>query len=172
MIDIPADTKRPEVFSRVQGVLDDLGLRIDTYDDTRPWGGYYVIVESQADLFIRTFFPHLGMDDFRGFKKLSPKILMVAPGKRLSWQYHHRRSEIWKVIGGSAVIAISDTDEEKEADETGPGMVIEIEQGQRHRLIGTGEWGVIAEIWRHTDPKNPSDENDIVRLKDDFGRHG
>jgi mannose-6-phosphate isomerase len=29
---------------------------------------------------------------------------------------------------------------------------------------------MIAEIWQHTDPENPSDENDIVRLQDDFGR--
>ncbi|MCU0327251.1 MAG: phosphoheptose isomerase, partial [Spirosomaceae bacterium] len=40
----------------------------------------------------------------------------------------------------------------------------------RHRLVGVNEWGIIAEIWQHTDPKNPSDENDIVRVQDDFGR--
>jgi len=29
---------------------------------------------------------------------------------------------------------------------------------------------VLAEIWQHTDAQNPSDENDIVRVQDDFGR--
>jgi mannose-6-phosphate isomerase len=36
--------------------------------------------------------------------------------------------------------------------------------------LGTGGWGIIAEIWRHTDAENPSDEEDIVRVQDDFGR--
>ena len=47
--------------------------------------------------------------------------------------------------------------------------VVQLKQGERHRLIGLDGWGIVAEIWRNTDIKNPSDENDIVRLKDDFG---
>ncbi|MFO0703343.1 MAG: phosphoheptose isomerase, partial [Patescibacteria group bacterium] len=40
----------------------------------------------------------------------------------------------------------------------------------RHRLIGAGVWGVVAEIWQHTDPTKPSDEQDIVRVSDAYGR--
>jgi hypothetical protein len=29
--------------------------------------------------------------------------------------------------------------------------------------------GIVAEIWQHTDLNQPSDEEDIVRLQDDFG---
>ena len=50
------------------------------------------------------------------------------------------------------------------------GELISLEQGERHRLLGLHDWGVVAEIWMHTDPSNPSDEEDIVRLQDDFGR--
>jgi len=50
------------------------------------------------------------------------------------------------------------------------GSIVELAQGERHRLVGVDEWGVIAEIWKHTDPTNPSDESDIVRVQDDFGR--
>ena len=32
------------------------------------------------------------------------------------------------------------------------------------------DFGVVAEIWQHTDLNNPSDENDIVRIQDDYGR--
>jgi mannose-6-phosphate isomerase len=39
-----------------------------------------------------------------------------------------------------------------------------MDKGERHRLIGLASCGVIAEIWQHTDPKDPSDEEDIVRL--------
>jgi hypothetical protein len=41
---------------------------------------------------------------------------------------------------------------------------------QRHRLVGLDRPAVVAEIWSHTDPKHPSDEEDIVRLEDDFSR--
>ena len=48
--------------------------------------------------------------------------------------------------------------------------VVSLQQGERHRLIGTQGWGVVAEIWMHTDPNHPSDEADIVRLQDDYSR--
>jgi hypothetical protein len=31
-------------------------------------------------------------------------------------------------------------------------------------------WGVVAEIWQHTDPAVPSDEDDIIRVQDDYNR--
>jgi hypothetical protein len=36
--------------------------------------------------------------------------------------------------------------------------------------VGLQGWGVLAEIWQHTDAGQPSDEDDIVRVQDDFGR--
>jgi mannose-6-phosphate isomerase len=45
-----------------------------------------------------------------------------------------------------------------------------MDKGERHRLIGLDSWRIVAEIWQHTDLENPSDEDDIVRLQDDFGR--
>lgn len=46
--------------------------------------------------------------------KLSPKILIVKPNARLSWQYHNRRAEIWQVYKGTTGIIRSDTDVENE----------------------------------------------------------
>ena len=34
-----------------------------------------------------------------------------------------------------------------------------LEKGERHRLVGLSDWGKIAEIWQHTDPNNPSNED-------------
>ena len=158
------------VFKKVSQFLKEQELTATTHDDTRPWGGFYVIDENQAAKFIRLFFPHLTQNELNISGKLSPKILIVAPDKRLSWQYHHRRAEIWKLIAGEAAVMISDSDEENEIITLSKGDIIELKQGERHRLIGTDNWGVIAEIWRHTDSNNPSDENDIVRVQDDFGR--
>ena len=129
-----------------------------------------MIDERDADKFITLYFPHLTKAELMIGGKLSPKILVVAPDKRLSWQYHHRRAEIWKLIGGVAGVVTSNTDQEKDVSNLAIGDIIQLKQGERHRLIGLKSWGIVAEIWRHTDPSNPSDEDDIVRLQDDFGR--
>jgi len=50
------------------------------------------------------------------------------------------------------------------------GEVVSLQQGERHRLIGTNDWGIVAEIWMHSDENHPSDEDDIVRLQDDYSR--
>lgn len=165
-----AETEKSTVFETVRQNIEGQGFGIVNEDSSRPWGGFFVIDEAQAPKFIETFFPHLSLADFAGFEKLSPKILIVAPNKRLSWQYHFRRAEIWKVIGGTAGVVVSDTDEETAQLELPINSIINLEQGERHRLVGVDEWGIIAEIWQHTDPQNPSDENDIVRVQDDFGR--
>jgi len=45
-----------------------------------------------------------------------------------------------------------------------------LQQGERHRLIGLDEYCLVAEIWQHMDADHPSDEEDIIRLQDAFGR--
>ena len=50
------------------------------------------------------------------------------------------------------------------------GDQIKLKQGERHRLIGLDEYCLVAEIWQHIDKNNPSNEDDIVRVQDDFGR--
>ncbi|RYU96443.1 phosphoheptose isomerase [Emticicia agri] len=165
-----AHTEKNVVFKEVEKVITDLGFTIANQDKSRPWGGFFVLDESQAPKFIETYFPHLSINDFGIGQKLSPKILVVAPDKRLSWQYHFRRAEIWKVVGGIAGVVTSETDEENELQTLELGTIINLKQGERHRLIGLDQWGIIAEIWQHTDPENPSNEDDIVRVQDDFGR--
>ncbi|WP_372637442.1 phosphoheptose isomerase [Fodinibius sp.] len=163
-------SEKQEVFEEVAQKINNQGFTIVDQDRQRPWGGFFVIDEQQAQEFASTYFPHLSMDDLTISGKLSPKVLMVAPGKRLSWQYHHRRAEIWKVIKGPAGVVTSETDEQGNLEEYDSGDVITLRQGERHRLVGLDNWGVLAEIWQHTDPAHPSDEDDIVRLQDDFGR--
>lgn len=170
MLQFSKDTSKEKVIEEVRSYLVREGFQIADHDGTRPWGGFFVIEENQVPEFIQSFFPQLSLTDFDGFNKLSPKILLVAPQKRLSWQYHHRRSEIWKIIGGKVAVAISNTDDQSDALLFSTGSIVELEKGKRHRLIGLEEWGVVAEIWKHTDPAHPSDESDIVRVQDDFGR--
>jgi mannose-6-phosphate isomerase len=169
-LNFKSSTPKELVFEHIAEYLHLQHLKISKQDNTRPWGGFFVIEENEAETFIKLYFPDLTKEDLNISGKLSPKILIVATEKRLSWQYHHRRAEIWKLIGGTAAIVTSDTDEEKETRYLKLGDIIQLKQGERHRLIGLESWGILAEIWQHTDAENPSDEDDIIRLQDDFGR--
>ena len=161
--------QKEEVFEQIEKYISSF-VRIRYKDMTRPWGGFLVIEEEDAEKFIQQFFSHLTKEELSISGKLSPKILLVEPGKKLSWQFHHRRAEIWKLVSGRAGVIKSDDDSENEIIILEPGDLVELKQGERHRLIGLEKWGIVAEIWRHTDAGNPSDEDDIVRLQDDFGR--
>ena len=164
------DTQKQALFQEIAEKLQQQGFAIERQDPTRPWGGFFVIQEDQAQEFADTYFNGLSVEGLRISGKLSPKILLVAPQQRLSWQYHHRRAEIWQVVQGPVGVATSDNDEQGEVKNYQVGERIVLQQGEHHRLVGLKNWGVLAEIWQHTDANNPSDEDDIVRVQDDFGR--
>jgi quercetin dioxygenase-like cupin family protein len=50
------------------------------------------------------------------------------------------------------------------------GETITLKKGEPHRLIGLENWGMVAEFWQHTNPAAPSNEEDIVRVQDDYLR--
>ncbi|MDO7850424.1 phosphoheptose isomerase [Hymenobacter convexus] len=164
------NTQKETLFQQVADQLQAQGLRISQRDESRPWGGFFVIDEAQAQQFADTYFNGLPVETLRIAGQLSPKMLLVAPEARLSWQYHHRRAEIWQVVQGPVGVATSDTNAEGEVQSYAPGRRIILRQGERHRLVGLTGWGVVAEIWQHTNANQPSDEEDIVRVQDDFGR--
>ncbi len=134
----------------------------------KPWGGYVRLENSDAEAFARLYFPEVQFDTY---ENLSPKFLLVAPGKRLSWQRHDRRAELWRVLDGPVGIKLGETDEEPEdVRQLQTGEIIEFGVNVRHRLIGLESWGIVTEIWKHSDAANLSHEADIVRISDDFGR--
>lgn len=157
-------------FKEQQQNLTEKNFDIISMDHNLPWGGFFVISEEQAQQFANQFFDGLDVSTLKRGGALSPKILVVAPEKRLSWQYHQRRAEIWRVIQGRVGIKRSSIDEEGPLEVLDIGDTITLQQGERHRLIGLDDYAVIAEIWQHTDANHPSDEDDIVRVQDDFGR--
>lgn len=169
-LNIETKDNKNVVFEKTANFLSEKGLSIQSTDKKRPWGGFFKIQESDNQLFIENFFNDVPLNKVKTSEKLSPKILVVEPHKRLSWQYHFRRSEIWKVIDGTVKVVASETDEQTPAVIKNLNDVVILSKGERHRLIGNDTWGIVAEIWQHTDPENPSNEDDIVRLEDDFGR--
>jgi mannose-6-phosphate isomerase len=157
-------------FIRIQKEVEDLGFKILSKDFNRPWGGFLVIDENQSQEFSNMFFSEIDVNTLKIGGKLSPKILIVNPHSKLSWQYHHRRAEIWRVYKGKVGVSRSMNDIQNPKTILNEKDQITLKQGERHRLIGLEDYAVISEIWQHTDPDHPSDENDIVRISDDYGR--
>lgn len=164
---------KEKLINKVVTDLETKGYRVEEVNGSKPWGGYIRLSGSDADTFIGEYFSGLTPQEARlgvvGLE-LSPKILIVSPGQRLSWQYHHRRAERWVFLtpGG---FHVSDTDDEGELQSVEAGYDLQIAKGQRHRLISDRHnYTVVAEIWQHVDSEDPSNENDIVRLQDDYQR--
>jgi mannose-6-phosphate isomerase-like protein (cupin superfamily) len=109
-------------------------------EDHRPWGKF-------------RSFPHKDAS--------SIKILTVYPGGSLSLQYHDFRSEFWIVLDEGLEITIGDKIWKPRKNEE-----IFIQKKTPHRVRNLGKYPArIMEIW-----VGDSDESDIVRLKDDYGR--
>lgn len=162
-----------EFVSTIEQKVADAGFTIVEKNADKPWGAYLRIDSSQADEFVHDFFPGLSPEDARlGIEgaELSPKFLIVKPGERLSWQYHDRRAERWCFLTAGGYRK-SSTDDESDRFEARSGEVVQFQRGERHRLEGRSDGLVlVAEIWQHSEPDAPSDEDDIVRLADDYQR--
>ena len=159
-----------DYLHKIEDEIKGLGFDIVSKDFERPWGGFLVINEKQAQEFANKFFDGIDIESLKIEGKLSPKILIVEPNSKLSWQYHQRREEIWKVFKGTVGISRSHDNIQNPIVKIDEGGQVKLDKGERHRLIGLDDYAVLAEIWQHTDSNNPSDENDIVRLEDDYGR--
>ena len=94
-------------FKKIENQIIEKGFKITSKDFKRPWGGFLVIDESQAKDFTNTFFDGVNVETLKIGGKLSPKILIVSPNSKLSWQYHYRRAEIWRVYKGKVGISRS-----------------------------------------------------------------
>ena len=105
-----------DFFTINYNILKSQKLNIIDKDTDRPWGGFFVISENNAQDFSNIYFNGLNTEELKVSGKLSPKILIIAPNKRLSWQYHHRRSEIWKVVSGKINVVTSHDDIERKEE--------------------------------------------------------
>ena len=156
-------------FARALAEARGFGLEVREVDSSRPWGGFIRFERASLEAFLKAYWRdtpvrHTHLD-------LDAKLLLVAPGRRLSLQSHARRAEMWRVLEGPVLLTLGDDPEHVADSWRKPTEVIEIPCGQVHRLAAPPEsWGLVAEFWQHTDPDNASDEDDVVRYHDDYGR--
>jgi mannose-1-phosphate guanylyltransferase/mannose-6-phosphate isomerase len=131
---------------KVKNIIEILKSKWKTHTDFwttvfRPWGSYTIVDEG---IWFKT------------------KRLTVLPGKKLSSQMHHHRSEHWVVVSGIAKIRLDDND-----------MLLSKWQSTyipiwtKHRLENV--WKVDlhiieSQIWDYLE------EDDIVRFDDEYGR--
>ena len=155
------NVSKEKLISQTESWLEDNNLLIESKDTTRPWGAFWHISPESTDHFLKLFFPDFNPQG----QFISPKILLVEPDKRLSLQFHHQRAEEWHVVQGPVEVIAGDQDLILNSKQD-----VTLKAEEPHRLCGLKTAGVVAEIWKHTNPANPSTEDDIVRLQDDFHR--
>ncbi len=107
----------------------------------RPWGGYTSI--------------------FNG-DRFQVKRIFVTPGKKLSLQKHHHRSEHWIVVKGTAEVTIGENVQMLRENES-----VYIPLGEVHRLANPGK--ILLELIE-VQTGSYLGEDDIIRIVDEFGR--
>ncbi len=110
--------------------------------EERPWGCFYVI-----------------------HNELNYKLkrIEVNPGGRLSYQYHHKRSEAWTIVKGIGTITL-----DGQVNNYSEGDTILIPQGVKHRIENKGNSKV---IFIEVQTGSYFGEDDIVRIEDDYNRN-
>jgi mannose-1-phosphate guanylyltransferase len=108
----------------------------------RPWGGYTSI--------------------FNG-DRFQVKRIFVTPGKKLSLQKHHHRSEHWIVVKGTAEVTIGENVQMLRENES-----VYIPLGEVHRLANPGK--ILLELIE-VQTGSYLGEDDIIRIVDEFGRN-
>jgi mannose-6-phosphate isomerase len=109
--------------------------------DERPWGSFTVL-DDQPDHKV--------------------KRMVVAAGKRLSYQRHSRRAEHWFFVAGSGQVTLDGV-----THPVAPGDAVDIAVGVAHRIENSGPEDLVFVEVQHG---SYFGEDDIVRLDDDYGR--
>ncbi|MDK4738098.1 mannose-1-phosphate guanylyltransferase/mannose-6-phosphate isomerase [Rhizobium sp. CNPSo 3464] len=107
----------------------------------RPWGGYTSVLNGE---------------------RFQVKRIFVLPGKKLSLQKHHHRSEHWIVVKGTAEVTVGEHVQMLRENES-----VYIPLGEVHRLSNPGK--ILLELIE-VQTGSYLGEDDIIRLVDEFGR--
>jgi mannose-6-phosphate isomerase-like protein (cupin superfamily) len=120
---------------------DNSLLEIDNNSEDRPWGKYEILLDS---------------------KYCKVKKITVNSGKRISYQYHKRRSEVWVIVSGNGIAMI-----DNEKRNVTSGDIVNIEKKEKHRIECTSRDNL---VFIETQLGDYFGEDDIVRIDDDYGR--
>ena len=116
---------------------------MSNYKEERPWGTFENLLDTEY---------------------CKVKEIVIKKGGRPSYQYHHKRSELWVVVQGEAVATLNDVETTYKV-----GEVVNVPVGTKHRVENR-----IDEDLKFIEVQVGTyfGEDDIVRLEDDYGRGG
>ena len=112
------------------------------YKESRPWGSFENLLDK---------------------KYCKVKEIIILPGQRPSYQYHHQRSEVWVIVQGEAKVTLNGVDTIHKAN-----SVIQVPIGCPHRIENTSKDRKL--IFIEVQQGSYFGEDDIIRLEDDYKR--
>ena len=112
------------------------------YIEHRPWGSFENLLDEEY---------------------CKVKRIIVKPGQRLSYQYHHYRTEHWVIVQGAATVTLDGKDKDYVE-----GEIVDIPVKTKHRVKNNFTEDL---IFIETQTGTYFGEDDIVRLEDDYGRN-
>lgn len=111
------------------------------YKETRPWGEFENLLDA----------------DFCKVKRIT-----IKTGQAPSYQYHFKRSEVYVIVKGKALICLDDVEKEYSVGDT-----IVVPVLVKHQVTNIGDEDLIFIEVQHG---TYFGEDDIVRVKDSYGR--
>jgi mannose-6-phosphate isomerase len=121
-------------------LLPETGHSGDDAEETREWGNFKILLDE----------PNVKI-----------KKITVNPNSRLSLQLHRYRSEWWKIIKGQGLMQVGATEWIVEEGDT-----VNIVRLEVHRIANEADSPLIfVEV-----QSGECQENDIIRIEDDYGR--
>lgn len=111
------------------------------YKEQKPWGQFENLLDSNL---------------------CKVKQIVINPGQAPSYQYHHKREEVWIIVQGSGELLLND-----ELVNVKSGDIIHIPLLAKHQIKNTNSQDL---IFIEVQLGEYFGEDDIVRLKDSYGR--
>ena len=114
---------------------------MDNKKTIRPWGNFLILAENTS---------------------YKVKRITIYPSKRISYQFHNKRSEIWTVVSGKGLVTLNDIEKNLNY-----GDSIEIPAKSKHRIHNKSKENL---VFIEVQTGKYFGEDDIVRLDDDYKR--
>ena len=90
------------------------------------------------------------------------KRIEVEPSRRLSYQFHNKRSETWVIVSGEATVTLDGNTKKYQVGET-----VLIPQGSKHRVENQKD---LLLVFIEIQTGSYFGEDDIIRIEDDYNR--
>jgi mannose-6-phosphate isomerase-like protein (cupin superfamily) len=114
---------------------------MNNYKEERPWGKFENLLDTDY---------------------CKVKQIIIKPGQAPSYQYHFKRSEVYVIVQGKAKVCLDDVEIEYNV-----GNVVVVPVLAKHQITNIGDNDLIFIEVQHG---TYFGEDDIVRVKDSYGR--